>query len=483
MFFFCSLKGNYFNYIWYRDEYNLPKNKTFLELLDYYETVGHILGHNPSLYFDTKFYRKKYKLDYSISPLTHFCQNSSLPGNSYLPNSKCEFYIPPHLTSLQNGFTNVLNEFIPLKSEKKRINILLPVFSLSAGPMTAYIIANNLKKLGYNVRLISMYSEFIKSHIIEKLHERIKDFDDSIEMDSLYSSDICLSYDDIFITTAWWTVYPLKFILGYMNFKKFFWLIQENELVIHSCGTDYAKALDCYNMDYVSIINTSLLFDDLKKINLGKFGNEQYCINECVCFEPSFNKDQFYFEEHTSEKIKIIFYSRGTNIAERNLYDLCVNVLKVAVINGFINCDDFEIISFGDDDTGDIDFGKSVVSKNLGFLSLEDYSKLMRSSDILISFQLAPHPSYPPLEMSHCNGVCLHTNFSSKNQESISRYTDKIIMSNPDILSLTFGLKKCIDIIKTKSLELQTDPKLFNTNWSIALDKSIERILSDFNDI
>ena len=479
MFYYLSPTGNFFNYIWYKKTYNIENLITQSELINHYCIEGYKLNYNPSIYFNTKWYREKYNLDINICPLEHFCKNLNISNNiKYLPNEKCNYFFGSTNLSLNSGFINIKNEFIPLNNIKKKINILLPGFSFSGGPMTAYILASLLYNNNCNVRLISLYNTFNPSNVYTELKKRINNFDNNIELESLFDNNIIISYDDIFITTAWWTVYPLKFILDYLNYKKFFWIIQENELVLHSCNYDFTRALECYNMDYISLINTSILFDDLKFIKLGNFGNDEYIQNNCICFEPAFNNNLFYYEVHNNDKIRIIFYSRGSNIAERNLYDLCINLLKTAVENNMINNNEFEIFSFGDNDTPSINLGKNIVTKNLGFLNLIDYSKLIRLSDILISFQLAPHPSYPPLEISHCNGVCLHTNFSYKNKKSISRYTNKIIMCDPNINSLIIGLDKCINIIKENNLNYQ--PLLLNTKWDIALNKCINKIINQY---
>ena len=91
-------------------------------------------------------------------------------------------------------------------------------------------------------------------------------------------------------------------------------------------------------MDYYSFINTSILKDDLVKIGFGKFHDNNYLMNECVCFEPAFNRNNFYFiPKINRDKIKIIFYSRDNTIAARNLVKMVFDVLYEAYKNGIIN--------------------------------------------------------------------------------------------------------------------------------------------------
>lgn len=474
MFYFVSPTGNYFNAHFYKNNYNIPLN-SFEELLNHYVTIGHKMGYDPSLYFENDWYRNNYDLDIDTCPLVHFTQKKF---GKFLPNSKCDYIIEHNFIDLKN-FTSIKNDYVLCNNQPRRINIVLPGFGLSAGPLTAYTLAQILRKKGYNVRIIFQYSESVQKKtfidkVIDNISKRISDWNRSIEFVSLSDDNVLLSENDIFIATAWWTVYPLQFILGYLKNKNFFWLVQENELVLHSCNTTYAQALETYNLDYTALINTSILFDDLKAIKLGSFGNKNFLEKKCICFEPAFDKNLFFYEEHKNSKIRIIFYSRTDSVAERNLGNLLVSLLSVLVQNFVITADKFEIIGFGEL-TEDIHLGYGVIVKNIGFVNNKDqYAHLIRSADILLSFQLAPHPSYPPLEIAHCNGVCLHTNFSNKTKTTISRYTDKIIMSEPNLPSLINGFNECLEKIKIGNL--RSSPKLLNENWEIALQPSVEAI-------
>ena len=466
-FYFQSPSGNLFNKIWYKETYNLniPEN----ELLNHYCTVGYKQNLNPSLYFNTKWYRETYLLPEDLNPLEHFCKNVN--ERNLRPNEKCKFFIRD--LSFNDWTIIPKNDFIPLRNEIKRINLLLPAEGLSAGPATIYLFANFLANKNYKVRIIFCFGSFSNKYIND-LNNRFN-MNNNIEYDSLTENCIKISYDDIFIASAWWTVYPLKFILGYLNVKKIIWFIQENELLLHAGDENYAKALSCYNMDYYSLINTSILFDDLKKI-LFPFTDEKYCKENCVCFEPAFDTTKLkYIEKPDRKNLKIIFYSRDANIAKRNCVKLVNNLIYELFQNRIISKND-KVFGFGQK-KGVIQLSNGFYYEELGFLNLDEYYKLLNEADILISFQMAPHPSYPPFEMSFCNGVTLHTNFSNKNQETISRYTDKIIMCDPHINSLLNGMETAIKKVKENNISREP-PKLLNTDWNIVLDKCHKFILN-----
>jgi len=445
MFYFQSPSSNYFNKIWYKNTYELFDIDDN-DLMSHYFNIGSKLNYNPSLYFNTVWYKNTYNIPDYINPLEHFCAQLAKKNNNLKPNEQCKFFITNGYWNSDCVYVNIKNDFIPLKKEKKRINLLLPALSFSAGPQTIYIFANLLYENNYNVRIISVYAP-INNNFRETILDKVK-FNNNIEIESLYSNDIKISYDDIFIASAWWTVFPLKFILGYLTNKKFFWFIQENELLLHCADETYAKAIECYNMNYYSFINTSILFDDLKKNNFFKFSNNDYILNNCIVFEPAFDTKLFkYIKKDNRKKLKIIFYSRDATVASRNIVNLLHLLLLNAYKNGILNEENCEIYGFGQK-KNKVLICDDFYYEDLGFLDLSDYSKLICESDILISFQMAPHPSYPPLEMLFCNGVCLHTEFSNKTNETMARYSDKILLVEPSINALLDGLIKCIDIIK-----------------------------------
>lgn len=467
-FYYQSPSGNYFNEIWYKNKYNIDEEN----LLKHYCEIGHKLNYNPSLYFETEWYKKKYNLSNDTNPLEHFCNNNI--NTNLKPNSKCNYFI--RNINFHDWTIIPKHDFIPISTIKK-INLLLPGEGLSGGPTTIYLFANLLSNKNYKVRIIFTFGLF-SENFINNLKKKIK-LNDNIEFDTLEKNHINISYDDIFITSAWWTVYPLKFILGYLNFNKFFWFIQENELLLHAGDETYAKALSCYNMKYYSFINSSILMDDLKK-TLYPFNNINYLNKNCICFEPAFNKNKLYYISKYIKKhdnLKIIFYSRDENIAKRNCLKLVKNLLISGLQNNIIKQND-KIYGFGGSK------GKNLLINNyyyedLGFLDNDDYYKLLRESDLLISFQMAPHPSYPPLEKSFCNGLTLHTSFSYKNSESISRYTNKIIMCEPNINSLLEGLEKAIEIIRSNNIH-NKNPKLLNCNWNKPLNQCFNFFISKF---
>lgn len=454
--FYQSPTDTFFNKLWYKRTYNLNIPDKMLSW--HYHTQGHKQNLNPSLYFNTEWFRKTYNIPNHIDPLEYFMQHKS---QNLKPNDKSQFYIRDIKKYNRVGWTNISADFVPLETEKQRINLLLPGEGCSAGPATLYRFANFLCEKGHSARIVFLYGPSTEN-FRQKLKTRYQLADD-VELVYLLHGDLAISYKDVFIGSSWWSVYPLQFILGYLEHQTFFWFIQENELLLHEGDEIYAKALSCYHMNYYSFINTSILYDDLKK-HLYPFNTETYS-DKLVCFEPAFDTTQLYYEHKPHRRpLTVIFYSRDATVAKRNCVRLLHTLLRESYLNELLTKDD-KVYGFGQAKKR-VQLSKEFYYEDLGFLDLDKYYSLFRKADILISFQMAPHPSYPPLEMSFCNGLTIHTNFGYKTQESISRYTDKIIMCEPNILSLLEGMKKAVTQIRNNDLT-DTPPKLLHTDWYI----------------
>jgi hypothetical protein len=458
--------GKYFNSTFYKHTYNLKQTNAD-KLYKHYIVSGYKLDYNPSLYFNTKWYKEKYNI-YDQCPLLHFQQNLN---NGALPNEKCEALI--HTGINKQPWINITGEFIPSRTEPRKINIILPGPGLSAGPQTLYFFANLLAIRGLRVRIIFMYQPIVWEKYILEIRDRME-FHSSIEMVSNYKNDILISYDDIFVVSAWWTVYPLKFILNYLNNKKFFWFIQEMELIFHQGDEIYSRALECYNMDYYSFVHCSPMLEFLKETQFACFKDSNYLQKDMICFEPTINSNIFYNNKTPNDKIKLVFYSRDA--APRNLSGLITDVLINSIKNRIID-KNIEIIGFGGSVKGKHQLVDDYFYTEMGFLDITQYSELFRSAHIAINFLLSPHTGLIPFEIAFCGGLCITNKYFTKNEVSMKNYTDRILVSEPNHVDLMANLKKAINM--TKNNTVSTDrPKLILDDFNETLQPVYEFMMS-----
>jgi len=201
--------------------------------------------------------------------------------------------------------------------------------------------------------------------------------------------------------------------------KSFGYLIQDYEPGFYPRSAQYLLSSSTYDApdSTIAIFNTSLLQRDFHKAGL-RFAAE-------FSFEPRLAPAlRDVLASPPSERSRtIVAYGRPSKA--RNAFGLVVDGLR-AWRAATPDAGDWRIVSVGEQHT-DVDLGDGVVLHSLGKLSLDAYADLVRTSAIGISLMISPHPSYPPLEMSHL-GMLVLTN----------RYGEKDLSTwHPNISSLT----------------------------------------------
>jgi len=142
---------------------------------------------------------------------------------------------------------------------------------------------------------------------------------------------------------------------------------------------------------------------------------------------------------------RIVVYGRPSKA--RNGFGLIVDGLR-AWRATYEHASDWTVVSAGEQHH-DIDLGHDTVLRSVGKLSFAEYADLLRSSAIGVSLMISPHPSYPPLEMSHL-GLLVLTN----------RYDEKdLSKAHPNIASLeTVSVAGFSDALAALCRRFEADP-------------------------
>jgi hypothetical protein len=238
----------------------------------------------------------------------------------------------------------------------------------------------------------------------------------------------------------------IRAALEHMKVKAFFYLIQDFEPGMYAWSTDYALAHETYSMDIIPIFNTRLLRDYFVENRIGVFGDTNYSKRSMV-FDPAIDRSHFYFlPKRADRRRRLLFYSRPTS-AQRNLFEIGLSALARAADGGVFSHEPWELMFIGEQLTP-INLPGGLRIEPCPWLDFKSYAELMRSSDILLSLMLSPHPSYPPLEMASCGNIVVTNSFACKSKERLRQYSPNIIATEPYIPAVWEGLQMAVNMVR-----------------------------------
>jgi glycosyltransferase involved in cell wall biosynthesis len=274
------------------------------------------------------------------------------------------------------------------------------------------------------------------------------------------------------MATAWWTAQATKYAMRHTTQQRFLYLIQDYECLLHPASTEQALASETYSLNYLPIINTSILYDFFVENRIGRFSDKEFAAKAFV-FEPAIDTELFFPPREGTTSIRegkkrLLFYARPTN-GVRNLFELGVAALRKLVSEGRMSSSEWEFRGMGDP-FDPVPLGAGCWLEALPWKGLPEYAQQMRASEVLLSLMLSPHPSYPPLEMAACGRPVVTTTYGNKNKGRLRAISPNIYPVEPTVEGIVEGLLSAI------CHGGRPEPINMPTSWSESLDKIMSRL-------
>jgi O-antigen biosynthesis protein len=229
---------------------------------------------------------------------------------------------------------------------------------------------------------------------------------------------------DIFCSFNWWIT---------LNIRP---LLREQSRVFQQAGLPHLYALQDYDPFFYPFSTTQMMarlayeprwpcWGLFNSHELHDFFHAQgHSVERAFVFEPQLSKSlrPFLEGEAPMKAPRILVYGRPS--IPRNCYPSIEKGLALwaQLYPEFSN---WEVVSAGVPHPP-MTFGPGRMMKSLGKLSLEDYGALLRTTAVGVSLMASPHPSYPPLEMSHFGMRTITNTYANKD----------LATSHPNILSI-----------------------------------------------
>jgi hypothetical protein len=335
----------------------------------------------------------------------------------------------------------------PALADRPHLNVLLPglaMRTLSGGPNTALILACQLAAQGVPVRFIATDAPPDPDPAPLRQHALAISGIDGQAADITFvdgtdrSAPLVLGEGDLFMATAWWTAQMVKWALPQMQIRRFFYLIQDFEPGLQPYSSHYALALETYGLDCIPIVNHPILLACFAEHRVGRFADPAFA-KAALAFSPAIDRRHFHPEPKPAGRVRTLLFYARPRTALRNLYGIGVAALHQAVARGAFPTARWRLLGMGERFDPE-PLGPSQSLLPLPWRDFETYAAQMRQADVLLSLMLAPHPSYPPLEMAACGNLVVTNSFDVKTQARLSALSPNLIAALPTVESIADAL-------------------------------------------
>ena len=344
----------------------------------------------------------------------------------------------------------------PTLSNRPTLNILQPILSsvsMTGGPNTIITVAFHVAREGIPVRIVTTRGTtdpaWFRKHLLAVTGAAEYPPSLSVAYAGDAAAPLPIGRRDVFLATHWTTAQQIKPLLPKMDIQRFFYLIQDFEPGFHAWSSNYALALETYDLDFVPVINESLLFDFLADQGVGRFAEPEFR-QRALVFEPAIDARVFHPPSGPGapRPRRLLFYARPTNA--RNLLGLGLAALRQSIADGAFVGDRWDFLAIGGRGSlPDLDLGGGHTLRPAPWQDYNGYAQQLRDSDILLCPMLSPHTSYPVLEMAACGGLAVTNTYASKTAARLSAISENILASKPTIEDFTAVLTHATSLIRS----------------------------------
>lgn len=287
----------------------------------------------------------------------------------------------------------------PGRAAARSISVLVPEVhpsSIFAGVRTALEIAAGLaNELQLPLRIVTLSAPLSSSEVNTVRQFLLREFAlasyaeaDVIPISALAS--LAVNENEVWLATHWTTALPLDVAarIGLIRPDQVIYIVQDYEPGFSAWSSDYALARSTYDAGFRVIVNSAPLAAYLTK-------EEDLGVDPSLVFAPSLDLGRLEESAEARKRapdVRVLFYGRPSK--PRNLFSIGVTTLKLAASS--LKNERVSYSSAGESH-GPVQLGSTSLT-SLGKLSWEKYFSELGNSDVILSLQLSPHPSHPPLD-------------------------------------------------------------------------------------
>lgn len=378
-----------------------------------------------------------------------------------------------HLLGLMVNRAYDMPEVIVDSSAPRRINVLVPAFTIStisAGFFGVFNVALFIAAQGYRVRLV-LFDNFY--YVESEFKEALKKFPsmenlfDKVEVEYIGSRTEALrvSPQDNCVATVWYSAYFAEKIAKFTGGRPFLYLIQDFEAAFYPFNSQYCISRNSYDFDYHTLSSSSSLLEYLQVYKIIP-DNRRSISFENACSSSIYPKDEFYSVKKGRKK-RFVFYSRPA--VNRNMFELAALALIDAYGKGAFDADEWEFYGMGIGNTI-VQLTPEIEVKQLPRMPLAEYEAITKTFDLCLTLMSSPHPSLIPMDLAASGAIVVTNTFETKTVGYLEGISSNIIAARPDLFALSAaiqeGVRRTSDVDGRWNGSTITWPKTWEQTWS-----------------
>jgi hypothetical protein len=368
-----------------------------------------------------------------------------------------------------------------------RVNLLIPTIDLEhffGGYITKLNLARRLSERGARVRLLTVDPVGPLPSSWRQTLESYSGLDglfDSVEVEfGRESQGIEVSRDDRFVATTWWTAHVAAAALRTLGRGRFLYLIQEYEPFTFPMGSYAALANDSYRLPHRALFSSELLREYFRRHGLGVYATGAEAGDRAsISFENAITAvDPPTAEELAARRSRrLLFYARPEPHAARNMFELGVLALSLAVERGAFG-EEWELNGIGTV-TGErhVQLGAGATLELLPRRGQDGYADVLRDHDVGLALMYTPHPSLVPIEMASAGMVTVTNSFENKTPEALAAISPNLVVAEPGLEDLAEALAAAADRVDDFPARARGSHVRWSRSWSETFeDEVMERV-------
>ncbi len=285
--------------------------------------------------------------------------------------------------------------------------------------------------------------------------------------------------DDICIAYSCWIMHEAWSVARHLRNRIVIFFIQEYEPIFNEFNSLHFIANSAYLLPHVAIFNSEFLlrYFEAEKIGVfsqngtGKFLHFNHVIGN-VSPDPA-------KLSRTGARRRLICYARPERHAGRNLFEICVMALSLAVSEGVFE-GDWEFVGIGSLHAGNtVELGAGVEMTIIPRVEQHKYEALLQSFDVGLSLMWAPHPGVMHFEMAKAGIVTVTNVFGNRTSEALSQFGHNIVPCEASIDGIVEGLRTAV--LRSNDLTSRIEGSQIGapSDWDTVFDKAFFQKLKD----